>query len=111
MIADGNGFCTVRVPRHIDYSAAGRGSAPGSRPARRNFRNSFARQFVKALSTSASPELESAAARSLSDQGTSAFGHGPVGFIPGDGDVIRHLRHCAARAGAAGEQGESKGSS
>jgi hypothetical protein len=33
MIADGNGFRTVRVPKHIDYSAAERGSAPGSRPA------------------------------------------------------------------------------
>jgi hypothetical protein len=41
MIADRNGCRTLRVPRHIDYSAEGRGSAPGPRPARRNFRNSL----------------------------------------------------------------------
>jgi hypothetical protein len=34
MIADGNGFRTVRVPKHTDYYSAERcRSAPGSRPA------------------------------------------------------------------------------
>jgi hypothetical protein len=57
MTADGNGSRTLRVPSHIDYSAEGRGSAPGSRPTRRNFRNSCASALESPLDQCAAMDI------------------------------------------------------